>query len=353
MGIGRSALGSLRGDRLNRRRVVAGAVGAAAFGASAAPFSRSIGAQDASPAAIPPGQPDMRGAVYPFQIGELSCYAVSDGASIAEDFGLLLFAGTPPERLDEVLSESGFDPSTTPNQHTSILVDTGEQVILVDTGIGPGFSPTEGLLLGNLQAAGYEPEDVDVVVLTHGHGDHIGGNIGSDGAPVFSNAQYVMSEEEWEFWMDLPRVEDMISDAGFRELLLSFVDVHLRPLEDQIELIGYDHEIAPGIASIAAQGHTPGHMALRVESGEDVLWLGGDVGFGPLTLTYPDLLGLPDVEPERMIETRMQLYGRIAEEGGILTLVHANPFPSLGHVVEAGETWQWESVNDDMASPTA
>jgi glyoxylase-like metal-dependent hydrolase (beta-lactamase superfamily II) len=231
------------------------------------------------------------------------------------------------------------------------VIDTGEHLVLVDTGVGPGLAPGEGILLDNLREAGIAPEDIDVVINTHGHGDHIGGNADAEGNPVYANARYVMSQEDWDFWTDEPRVQEMIPIPDLSELFLMFVRAHMAPLEEHFDLIGYDEEIVPGITSIAAQGHTPGHMALRVESEGETLWIGGDFVSHAVNLPHPDFVGVPDVEPERMIETRKRLLGRIAEEGGLTTFYHVGPFPSVGQVVADGDVWQWEPVADTLATP--
>lgn len=342
---------------INRRHLLARVAGASALAVvvSARPIQAMESgwnaarirsrAQDASPDASPVAQPDMTGAVYTFQVGDLTCHAVSDGATVDPGFANLVLARTPPERAQEIIGEMGWDDTIPANHHTSMVIEAGEHLVLVDTGFGPGVSPSEGILLANLEHAGIAPEDIDVVILTHAHPDHIGGNLDMNGNPNFPNARYVLTQEDWDFWSDRPAVEEAMAYApDFAQLLLGFVERQLLPLEGTIELIGYDEEIVPGITSVAAPGHTPGHMALLVQSGEEKLWIAGDLGLGELHLKFPDAIMLPDIDPEQVVDTRQQLFTRFAEEGGLVAFSHADPFPGMGQVIGDGDAWAWEPV---------
>jgi len=127
---------------------------------------------------------------------------LSDGAFSYPDHSF--FVNAPEESLEQVFREHNIPPGEITVPWICLFINTGQQWILVDTGAGAGSVPTAGKLLQNLQAEGVEPVDVDMVIITHGHPDHIGGNTDSEGRLVFPNARYVMCKDEWEFWMSEP-----------------------------------------------------------------------------------------------------------------------------------------------------
>lgn len=330
---------------MNRRRMVGASAATLAGVALASPFQTM--AQDATPVATPITPPDMTDAAYTLELGAFSVLAVSDGAGAGASLLPIFFAGVPEEELEAAFNEAGIGPDEIISQNTLAVIDTGNERVLVDTGSG------SGLLMENLRREGIEPGDIDVVILTHAHGDHVGGNVDADGNPAFPNARYVMSKEEWDFWTDQQAVEAALPPGDFREGNLQSVQRNLVSIEDQFDLIGYDEEIVPGIQSIAAQGHTPGHMALRFESDGVLMWALGDAALHPLDLPNPEFVGFPDTEPERMVETRRTLFSRIVDEGGMAYFKHFHPFPSIGQIVADGDVWQWEPIEDEAATPVS
>lgn len=140
--------------------------------------------------------------VYPFHIGTIECTIISDGSFAYPQPGQLFFDEVPVQQLNAALTEHTIDPTTWESYlspYPSLLIKSGERLILVNTGAGT-LAPTTGQLLSNLRTIGVTPEQIDTVVLTHGHADHIGGNLDSAGQLAYPNARWIMSHAEWDYW---------------------------------------------------------------------------------------------------------------------------------------------------------
>jgi glyoxylase-like metal-dependent hydrolase (beta-lactamase superfamily II) len=329
-----------------RRRFVAGAAGSLTLAVSTNPvraFAQGA-TPSASPAAAPAVEsPDMTGKSYAFQIGSFNCMSVSDGANASPGGDQAIFANADPAAVQQAMADAGIDPATMVTQHSSTVIDTGDDVVLVDTGSGKAGLPDAGILVDNLRREGIQPAGVSVVFLTHGHADHVGGTVTASGNPLYSNARYVMSQDEWDFWSDEAAVAEAIPDADFRQRQLDSFKQNLLPLEDMIELIADGDEVVPGLTAIATPGHTPGHMSLQVESDGDTFWALGDVALHWLQLQYPDFTGVFDTIPDQTVETRRTIFAEIAGNGQAM-INHVDPFPSLGQIAAEGDAWLWQPV---------
>jgi glyoxylase-like metal-dependent hydrolase (beta-lactamase superfamily II) len=220
------------------------------------------------------------------------------------------------------------------------LVNTGEHRVLIDTGAGALGADT-GRLLGSLQSAGVDPGDIDYVILTHGHPDHLGGNVDAQGNVVFPQAQWIMSKIEWDFWMG-GEAERVLPEHG-RDVLLGTAQRNLSAIRGRISLVAGEAEIVPGVRILPAPGHTPGHVAVAVSSaGEELLCL-VDLVLHPIHLQEPEWSAAVDMLPDRLVATRHAFLGRAAAENCLVMAFHF-PFPGLGRASSLGVGWQWEPL---------
>ena len=282
---------------------------------------------------------------YRFKIGTFDCVAVSDGTFTYRPPSFpppaaFLFVNAPKERLEEVIREHSLQPErwvewTSP--YICLAVNTGKHEVLVDTGAGR-LGPNTGRLLSNLLAEGIAPGDIDTVILTHGHPDHIGGNT-VDGKPAFPKAHYIMWKAEWDFWTT--ELTELRVDEHVRERLKEVARSNLPPIQDRVYLVDRETEIVPGVCAVSAPGHTPGHMALAISSRGEQLLCMADAALHPIHTEEPDWHAVVDSSPQQVAATRRRLLDRAAAEEALVLAFHF-PFPGLGHVTREGEAWQWQ-----------
>ncbi|MCV2880443.1 MBL fold metallo-hydrolase [Actibacterium sp. XHP0104] len=202
---------------------------------------------------------------------------------------------------------------------TPTLVNTGAELILFDTGLNPAG------ITAALAAAGYSPDQVDTVVITHMHGDHVGGLIGEAGA-TFANARYLTGQVEFDAWAAM-------GNETF--------DAKMRPLAEKTAFLGDGGSVASGITAMAAFGHTPGHMAYMLESDGKQLVLGADFANHYVwSLGYPDWEVKFDMDKPAAAATRRKMLGMMAADGVPFIGYHM-PFPAVGFVQAEGDGFRY------------
>ena len=283
---------------------------------------------------------------FPFQLGTFECIVVSDGThTYLHPVQIFVSVNAPKEHLEPVLREHNLDLERWEqyiSPYPSLVINTSQHLVLVDTGAG-GLEPTTGKLIPNLQAEGIKPDDIDTVILTHGHPDHIGGNTDSKGRPAFPNARYIMWKDEWDFWTSEPNLAELDIPKHIKELLITVAHNNLLPIQHQLDLVDHETEIVHGIRAIAAPGHTPGHMAVAIASDNEQLLYISDVVLHQIHLEQPDWYTAVDFAPEQVVTSRHRLLNWAATKKVLVHAFHF-PFPGLGYVIMKGEAWQWQPI---------
>lgn len=246
-----------------------------------------------------------------------------------------------------------INDSATGNRNC-LLIDTGQHKVLIETGVGNVVSPA-GLILAGLQTAGISCAEIDVVMMSHADVDHIGGAADASGTPTFPHARYVVLQEEWDYWSSKPvrlQPSEFFAEE-WRQLSSTVPVLRLPQLHGQLETIAAGTEIVPGIRAVAIPGHTPGHMAIAVSSGDERLLFIGDIIYSKdLNLDQNDTrkeIGDPawhatvDVDPAQALRSRDRLFAQAARDRTLLMAYHV-PFLDLGYVAHYGAGWQWTSL---------
>ena len=276
---------------------------------------------------------------YKFKVGEFDCISLYDGY---HDYAIeTFFTNVDRHELERALQSRNWPTDRIPSPYTSLFVDTGEHHILVDTGAGDFFETT-GRLSTNLGKAGVDPTEIDIVIITHAHPDHIGGLLNQVGKPTYPNARVYTMKKEWDFWL----AEDALEKApGFDESIQLAHKV-FDTIGDRFIFIQPDNELVHGIQVLAAFGHTPGHIAIEaMSSNESVIYL-SDAVFHPVHIEHPDWL--PDTmfifDTVQFKETALSLLTRALAKNALVIGMHFPPFPSLGRIIEADGGLAWEPI---------
>lgn len=270
------------------------------------------------------------------EFGTMRAQTFSDGyLTLPGDF---IFSTMPPDELAPILKRHGVPSGPLKSVLNVTLLRDGDNLILFDTGSGPSFQQSAGLLGTALEAAGVAPEDVTHVIFTHGHPDHLWGVLDDFDDPYFSEARHLMGRTEWDYWYD-PATVDNIGDS--RTTMAVGARRRMEILEDAITLFDDGQEILPGIAARATFGHTPGHMSFELRSGsESVMVLGDAVTTAHVGFERPGWHSGSDQDPATAAVTRTRLLDQISHEHMALIGYHL-PDGGIGRAERADGTYRF------------
>jgi glyoxylase-like metal-dependent hydrolase (beta-lactamase superfamily II) len=303
--------------------------GSAAVGAAA--LAPTVPALAHAPQVAERPQPSF----YRFKLGTIEITVVSDG-TVA--FPAETLWGDRADDARSLLTSTFHTPRPVELQLNTILVNTGDKLVLIDAGCGVDkFQKTNGALLRNLAAAGYAPGDIDMILLTHAHFDHLWGISDHENSSLlFPSAEFVASETEVAFWSD-PELPGKLPPAQQPRV----TQTNLKLASPRLRLIKAGAEVVPGVTTFDTAGHTPGHISIHISSGSEEMLLAGDVVFdSEVSFLHPEWPFGFDLDVPLATKTRVAFLDRAAADKTLVSSYHL-PFPGFGHVVREGSGYRW------------
>jgi glyoxylase-like metal-dependent hydrolase (beta-lactamase superfamily II) len=284
---------------------------------------------------------ERTGTAHSYAVGEIEIVVVSDGertAPVAEGFVL----NAPLDEVHAAYSAWGIPEGHGNTPFNPTVIRTAGRTVLVDTGCGadeaeePGA--TAGFLMPNLAAIGIGPDDVDIVIISHFHGDHVSGLVAPDGGPAFPRAEISVPAGEWSFWMDDGQRER--ATPGRMQRLFEYNHQVFDPLADLVLTHAWDEEVVPGVTAVATPGHSIGHTSYLVSSGDEHVFLIQDVSNHPaLSLEHPAWHLAFDQDPVAAEATRRHTLEWLARERMPVQGFHF-PFPGHAMVEAVGDAYR-------------
>ena len=320
---------------ITRRTVLAGTA------LAAAPIGVPAIAQTASSSPAPAQGSASRQApgFYRYKIGDIEVTAINDGSAPRPLEGFIRNAEIAA--VQQAAREAFLPENTIQNTFNGLVINNGGRLTIIDTGNGDMGAPTTGRWMENFRAAGFDPAQVNTVVISHFHGDHINGLRLKDGTAVFPNAEVMVPAAEWAFWMDDARMNQApeAMKGAFQGARRVF-----GPIANNVKRYEMDKEVVPGLTSVAAPGHTPGHTAYMLSSGSGKLMIMSDLTNHPaLFVRNPDWSPSVDQDADMARATRRKLLDMAAVERLQVAFYHA-PFPATGHIAKDGSRFQFIPV---------
>ncbi len=276
--------------------------------AAAAPADDGFG-----PQAVP-------AAAQTFKVGSLQVIALHDAQYVVHNDAKVFGVDAGAAAVGELLKKNKLPDDRVTLSVNALLVRTGNRVVLIDSGLGP---TANGALMASLAEAGVSPNDVTDVLVTHSHGDHVGG-LAQAGKLAFPKAVIRMSTAEWTWMKSQPNSADLV-----------------KIIEGHVQSFTPGAPIAPGITSLALEGHTPGHVGYEIASGQQTLLDIGDLAHSSvISLQKPEWTAQFDTDAAVAKATRKATFGRLAKTHELVFAPHF-PYPGVGHIVANGDAYTW------------
>jgi glyoxylase-like metal-dependent hydrolase (beta-lactamase superfamily II) len=272
-------------------------------------------------------------------VGDFEVTPISDGTV---DLPVDQLLRQKPEQTKSAF-EKNFLKLPAETSDNAFLINTGRKLVLVDTGAGALFGPTLGKFVQNLKNAGYQPEQIDEIYITHMHGDHVGGLV-RDGQRVFPNAVVRAGKADADFWLNKANMDKAPADKkGFFQGAMASINPYIQA--GKFKAIESNGELVPGVTAVAEHGHTPGHTTYVVESkGQKLVLIGDLIHVAAVQMENPQVTIGFDSDEKAAAAARKKVFDEAAKNGALIGAAHLQ-FPGLGHLQTQGKGYRWVPVN--------
>ncbi|KQY11713.1 MBL fold metallo-hydrolase [Massilia sp. Root133] len=301
---------------------------------AAAVAAATVGAQAAAPMVKTPAPGFFR-----VMLGDVEITPISDGTF---DLPMDQIIRQKPELTRTTLTKN-FLKLPVETSDNAFLINTGSKLVLVDTGAGAMMGPTVGKLVNNLKAAGYRPEQIDEIYITHMHGDHVGGLV-NNGQRVFPNAVVRAGKADADYWLSQANMDKAPADKkDFFKGAMASINPYIQA--GKFKPIEKDGELVPGVSAQAEHGHTPGHTVYAVEShGQKLVLIGDLIHLAAVQFDNPQVTVAFDSDEKAAAAARKKVFDDAARNGWLVGGAHLQ-FPGLGHLQTQGKGYRWVPVN--------
>jgi glyoxylase-like metal-dependent hydrolase (beta-lactamase superfamily II) len=276
-------------------------------------------------------------AFYRFDIGNIQATVISDGPL---NFKSTIFRGAPDDQIKQLLADDFVQPDAVRMEQNILLLNTGDKLLMIDTGMlsMKAANAPSGRILESLAEAGFDPKDIDAIILSHPHIDHAAGIMSADGQTrLFPNAQIYTTEADFKFWTN----EQLLGTPA--EFSARTAMKNLLPNKDRLVMYKDGQEIFPGIQAIFTPGHTVGHSSFMITSAGKSLCYTGDVVLHDIMLRNPKVAVTFDTDSQQGVATRIKTLDMLSADK-IPSLVYHMPWPGIGHIVKDGDGYRFVQI---------